>query len=254
LPESLKTHELQHVIALTTEAVSNICSATDICAAQLDQIEEQIEEASGIEGLRVLRFRLEECLQSLREHSRHQKEEISRLLAQLREQLEDAKGVKQPENKDLAPAVDQLSGLDLREAAEQALAAAMERGGPSYAALFVVDRLHVINAQFGYSTGDQVLRAFCSHLKSFLSPQDRLFRWTGPAFVGLLDRGEEPAEIQSDVERIASFKLEATVQIGNRSILLPVNCASVLVPLAEASTLADVTTRLDAFTSERVHH
>jgi GGDEF domain-containing protein len=144
--------------------------------------------------------------------------------------------------------------LDLREAAEEALAAAMERGGPSYAALFVVDRLHVVNAQFGYSTGDRVLRAFCSHLKSFLSPQDQLFRWTGPAFVGLLDRGDDSDEVQADIEPIASFKLEAAVQIGNRSILLPVNCASVLVPLAEASTLADVTTRLDAFTSERVRH
>jgi hypothetical protein len=91
-------------------------------------------------------------------------------------------------------------------------------------------------------------------LKSFLSPQDQLFRWTGPAFVGLLDREEDPAEIQSDIERIAAYKLDAAVQIGNRSILLPVKCTSVTVPLAEASTLADVTTRLDAFTSERVHH
>lgn len=241
-------------MTLTTDAVSNICSATDTCAARLDQIEEQLEAATGIEGVRVLRFRLEECLQSLREHSRHQKDEILRLLAQLREQLEAAKGVKQPERKDLPPAVDQLSGLELRERAEQALAAAMERGGPSYAALFVVDRLHVINAQFGHSSGDRVLRALSRHLKSFLLPQDQLFRWTGPAFVGLLDRGEDPAEIQSDIERIAAYKLDAAVQIGNRSILLPVNCASVTVPLAEASTLEDVTTRLDAFTSERVHH
>jgi hypothetical protein len=122
LPESLKTDELQHVIALTTDAVSSICSVSDDCTARLDQIEEQIEETSGIEGVRVLRFRLEECLQSLREHSRHQKEEMSRLLAQLREQLEAAKAVKQPEHKDLLPAVDQLSGLELRERAEQALA------------------------------------------------------------------------------------------------------------------------------------
>jgi GGDEF domain-containing protein len=252
--DPLKTQELQHMLSLATEAVSSICSASDDCTARLDQIEEQIEETSGIEGVRVLRFRLEECLQSLREHSRHQKEEMSRLLAQLREQVEAANGAKYLENKALSPVVDRLSGLETREAAEQALAAALERGGPSYAALFVVDRLHLINAQFGYSTGDRVLRAFCGHLKSFLSPKDQLFRWTGPAFVGLLDRGEDPAEIQSDIERIAGFKLEAAVQIGNRSILLPVNCASVLVPLAEASTLADVTARLDAFTSEQVRH
>jgi GGDEF domain-containing protein len=250
--EPLKIQELQHVLLLAAGAVSTICSANDDCAARLDQIEDQIEETGEIDGLRVLRFRLEECLQSLREHSRHQKDEMSRLLSQLQEQLEATHGAKCQDGKVLSPVVDRLSGLEAREAAEQAFSAAMERGGPAYAALFVVDRLHVINAQFGYSTGDRVLRAFSGHLKSFLSPQDQLFRWTGPAFVALLDREEDPAEIQAEIERIASFKLEAGVQIGNRSILVPVVCASVLVPLTEPSTLAEVTARLDEFTSERV--
>jgi GGDEF domain-containing protein len=252
--EPLKTQELQYILKLAAGAVSSICSANDECFVRLDQIEEGIEETSAIEGVRVLRFRLLECLQELREHSRHQKEEMSRLLAQLQEQLEAAKAGKCKENKALSPAVDGLSGLEAREAAELAVAAALERGGNSYAALFVVDRLHTINAQFGYSTGDRVLRAFCGHVKSFLSPQDQLFRWTGPAFVGLLDCGEDPAEVRADIERIAGFKLEVAVQIGNRSILLPVACASLLVPLTEASKLADVTARLDVFTSERVHH
>lgn len=249
--ESLKTQELQHILKLAEGAVSSICSANDDCGERLDQIEAQIEETEALDGVRVLRFRLEECLQSLREHCRHQSEEMSRMLAQLHEQVELANGVKYQNNKGLESSVDRLSGLEAREAAEQAFAAAVEREDPSYAALFVVDRLHLINAQFGYSTGDRVLRAFCGHLKSFLAPEDHLFRWTGPAFVGLLDRKEEPAEIEADVERIAGFKLEAAVQIGNRSILLPVACASLLVPLTKGSTLTEVTTRLDAFTGER---
>lgn len=250
--EILKTQKLQNALTLAAGSVESICSANQDCGARLDQIEAQIEETKELDGVRVLRFRVEECLQSLREHCRHQGEEMSRLLAQLREQLDQDTGVKTQEDKDLAPTVDKLSGLEAREAAEQAFAAAVERGEPSYAALFVVDRLHLINAQFGYSTGDRVLRAFCGHLKSFLTPEDHLFRWTGPAFVGLLDRKEEPAEIEADVERIAGFKLEAAVQIGNRSILLPVACASLLVPLTKESILTDVTTRLDAFTGERV--
>lgn len=252
--EPLKTEELQHILVLAAEAVSSVCLANEDCAARLDQIEEQFEETSEIEGVRVLRFRLEECLQSLREHSHYRKEEMSRLLAQLREHLEVTNGAKHHEDRGLPAVIDKLSGLKTREAAEQAFEAATKRDRLSYAALFVVDRLHVTNAQFGYSAGDRVLRAFCGHLKSFLSPQDQLFRWTGPAFVALLDREEDPAEIQAEIERIAGFKLEAAVEIGNRSILFPVSCASVLVPLTEGSTLADVTARLDEFTSERVRH
>ncbi len=250
--DSLKTGDLQRILVLAAKAVSALGSANADCLGKLDQIEGEIEATATIEAGRVLRFRLAECLQKLREHTRHQQGEMLQLLTQMEEQLEVVRGNKALEGKGLLPAVDSLSGLDVREAAEQALSAAMQRGGKSYVALFVVDRLHLINAQFGYSTGDRVLRSVCGHLQSFLSSQDQLFRWTGPAFVALLDQNEDRAGIQANIERIASFKLETGVQIGNRSILVPVSCASMLLSLSDAGSLPDITARLDTFTSERV--
>jgi hypothetical protein len=48
--------------------LTEICSTNDDCAVRLNQIQEQIEGSSRMEGSRALRFRMEECLHSLREH------------------------------------------------------------------------------------------------------------------------------------------------------------------------------------------
>jgi diguanylate cyclase (GGDEF)-like protein len=249
-----KPRDMQRILAMAVRTVSELGAASNRLNERLDQIEQQIEDAAAIDGMRVLRFRLAECLQGLREQARHQCQQMSQALAQLQGQLEVAQGVKSLEASQLAPGLDVLTGLEVREPAEAALAAAIEQRGPCYAALFVVDRLHLINAQFGYSTGDQILRRVGEHLRSSLLSGDRLFRWTGPAFVALLERTEAPAEVQVEIERIASAKLKAAVQIGNGSIMLPIARASLLIPLAGVSGPAELTKRMDEFTGEQARH
>ena len=239
------------MLASAARTVSHICSASDECVTRLDQIEDQIEDTSGIEGVRVLRFRLEECLQTLRNQTRHQHEHMSLLFKQLQQQMEAAVA-EDGEYAILAPEIDKVSGLEAREGAERAIAAAIKRDGPSYAALFVVDRLHLINAQFGYPTGDRILREFCEHLRASLLPEDRLFRWTGPAFLAVIERREEPAEVDADIQRIAGSRLEAAVQIGNGCVRLPIVRSALLLPLS--GTSADLTSRIDAFTGQQARH
>jgi len=250
---TLKTKQLHTLLASVARTVSQICSASDECSTRLDQIEEQIEEASGIDGVRVLRFRLEESLQTLRDETRRQREEMSQILDRLQKQIE-AVQAGDGDNLLLAPEIDKISGLETRESAERAIARATERGGLSYAALFVVDRLHRINAQFGYATGDRILREFGEHLRSSLLPADQLFRWTGPAFLAVIERSEAPGEVETAVRRVAAEPLETTVQIGNGCVRLPAVRTSHLLPLASGSTLADLSSRLDAFAGQRMRH
>jgi len=233
--------------------VSHICSVSDECAMRLDQIEEQIEEASGIEGVRLLRFRLGECLQKLRDETRRQRDEMSQGLARLQKQV-DAAQSGDDDSVVLAPELDKLTGLEPRESAEEAIVAAIERGGVSYAALFVVARLHLINAQFGYATGDRILREVSAHLQSAVLAGDRLFRWTGPAFLAILDRTEPPAEVEAELQRIAGSALEAAVQIGNGCVRLPILRTSLILPLGGTGGVADLTRRLDAFTGLQSRH
>ncbi len=152
----------------------------------------------------------------------------------------------------------------MAEVTESAPLAPATAGGPwkpkfnpwliaAYAVLFVVDRLHLFNARYGYATGDQILCKVHRHLGSCLSQEDRLFRWTGPAFMALLER-IEGAKVQEEVSRITSVKLEAAVQIGNGSVLLPIASTSLLLPLAQTTGLEELTQPIDAFIGERARH
>ena len=241
------------MLSAAVQTANSFCLNSDHCVKRLGELEEEIEDAAAIGGIRVLRFRLTECLQRLREEALHQRKQMTEVLEQLREQLEIAQGAKSAAAS-LSPSADALSGLEARAGAEHAFADAMARKAPAYAVLFVADHLHLINARYGYSTGDHMLRGLCEHLASRLSPGDRLFRWTGPVFVVLMERVESVAAIREEISRITSVKLEVTVQIGNGSISLPVPCTSLLLPLPEASGLADLTKRMDAFIAEQARH
>ena len=67
------TPELQRALSAAVQTASGFCSAASHCAQRLGEIEEQIEEASTIDGVRVLRFRLLESLQGMREETHHRR-------------------------------------------------------------------------------------------------------------------------------------------------------------------------------------
>jgi hypothetical protein len=63
----------------------------------------------------------------------------------------------------------------------------------------------------------------------------------------LIERAEDPVAVQGEIDRITSAKLAAGVQIGNESVMLPIVCNSLLLPLAQTAGLAELTQRIDAF-------
>jgi hypothetical protein len=64
----------------------------------------------------------------------------------------------------------------------------------------------------------------------------------------------EGAGVKAEVSRITSVKLEAAVQIGNGSVMLPITCTALLLPLAQTAGLAELTQRIDAFIGEQARH
>jgi GGDEF domain-containing protein len=241
------------VLSAAVQAATNLCLASEHLAERLGEIEDQIEEAANIGAVRVLRFRLTEYLQQVRDRTLHQRERMAQALTQLHEQLEIAHGLRSGQSKNAA-APDTLTGLRARGCAEHALAAVLDAGVPAFAALFVMDHLHLINARYGYSTGDQMVHVVCNHLASALSPGDRLFRWTGPAFIALMERVESVAEVEAEITRMGLAQLKVTVQIGNGSVSLPISTVPLLMPLAAVKSFPELARRMDAFIGEQSRH
>jgi GGDEF domain-containing protein len=241
---------MQKTLAGTAELLANICFSDDEHVERLGEIEEQIEQSTTIQSVRAMKFKLVECLQLVRETTLRQRDQLGRSLTLLRERLAGVQDLQIAAGFECEPTLDDLTGLPFRWAAESAFADAIERGGTEYATVFLVSQLHLVNARFGYATGDRILLRVGNHLVEKLPAQSRLFRWTGPAFVALMTRSEPLGDVEEEIRRITGVRIETDVQIGNGSVLLPAVLNSLVVPLASVSSAHELTSAIDGFVSE----
>jgi hypothetical protein len=89
---------------------------------------------------------------------------------------------------------------------------------------------------------------FGQHLAQRLSSNDRLFRWRGPGFLALMDRTGPEISIRAEIARMVSARLEQEIELGGRSVLLPIGASWMLTSVAD-STLDKVSKKLDAFSA-----
>ena len=197
-----------------------------ISIKRLQELQERIDQAAGIEDVRALRLELSDCLRSIRC------------------ECGGETGETKPAPK--SPGVDSLTGLRLRAGAEEAMKAACGGGAHAYASLFVMDRIQVINSRFGIEIGNQVLRFFVQHLSGMLTPNDSLYRWSPVSFLALLDRRESPDQVRREIVRTMTQRREQTLEIGHRSVVLPVSSNWVVFPLFEQG-YTETLGKLDAF-------
>jgi Amt family ammonium transporter len=76
-------------------------------------------------------------------------------------------------------------------------------GRSDVAVLFVdLDKFKAVNDRFGHSTGDRLLMAVARRLRTCVRPTDSIARMGGDEFAVLLERVDDPADIEAVVERI----------------------------------------------------
>jgi GGDEF domain-containing protein len=139
------------------------------------------------------------------------------------------------------------TGLPARIEADQAIRQAVNQQPRCFAVVFYVHRMQLTNARFGEAIGNQLI-AFCSqHIGSlFLHQGDRLFRWSGPAFVAILERGETLDTFSAEVHRLIGAPMSRFFETPNRSVYLPIKVTAEAIPLFETS-YAEVMSGIENF-------
>ena len=215
---------------LLTRAVAALGAGSEKSLGRLREIEAQIEKTSAIEDVRVLKLRLGDCLESIRSEATRQKNESSRAVETLNAEIQQSRqriSVVRP-----APAHDPATGLPAREAAIAALTEWSLHANPPFAGLFMVDRVPLINARFGYAVGDQVLKIYLEELREHLAPADQVFRWSGPAFVVLLNRPDPIEKVREQLHYTVPGKVERNFELSNRSAMLTISAAWAIFPVS----------------------
>lgn len=235
--------ELHHMIAMLTRTVATLGSGSEQSVGRLKEIEGQLEKASAIEDVRVLKARLADCLESIRNETKRQRIDSSHTVTSLQEEIRESQT--RINAAGAGPVLDPATGLPARAAAQAALAEWALHPKPPYAGLFIVDRIILFNSRFGYETGDRVLKAYLEELRSRLPPSDQIFRWSGPAFLALLHRADQVEKVREQLRFQLPGKIERNFELSKRSVLLSISATWAVFPIAPP--LEGLIEQLDSF-------
>jgi GGDEF domain-containing protein len=239
-----QTVELRCMIEMLSQTLVALADAGGQSVKNLQIIRNQVENASKLDDIRLLRTRLGDSLKAITEEAKHQRERNHEMLRRAEQAALIASGHRDD------PEVDRVSGLPSAEKAESVMGTRLGSASRYYAAVFVLERLDSLNLRYGYSTGDQLLQNFGRTLKSRLAAEDELYRWRGPSFVALLDRAIPPDAVRAELSRFASTRMDPVVQVEGRAMRLPVTCTWTIIQLARCELLADAVQQVDRFVAE----
>jgi GGDEF domain-containing protein len=222
--------ELQHMVSMLTQTVITIGSSSEHSVNRLQEIEKSIESARAVEDIQILKLRLSECLEAVREEAQRQKEEGQSALGSLKQELENSR--ERLGSFKMSPELDAATGLPAKGEADRAIRTAMASPQGKFLLIAVCSRVQAVNARFGYAVGDRILAAFAEHFQKGLSVRDQIYRWQGPALVALLERAERIDRVRDELRQFADAKLEKTTQVGQRTVLIPISAIWSLFPVA----------------------
>lgn len=242
--KSLAT-ELRAMVNMLTKKVVEISEAGEKASANLEGIERQLVRASQIEDVRVLRMRLDEALQGLQMETLRQRRTTAGLTKDFQGDVERLRPKTQRSSS--GPETDPITGLPGPEGVQACLSNLLKKGGRHYAAVFSINRLDMINNRYGAGIGDQMFLTASQHIAQRLSAHDHLFRWNQSTLLAMLERAGTLQDVQEEIHRIASARLEKTVKLDQRSILLAVSADSMVIALSECPTPGLLMKKIDDF-------
>ncbi len=237
--------ELQSMASAAIRTVADIHSNGSDSVENLRELEQQVLRASSAQSLMECRSQLNECLASLREESKRQQQKSTQMVSQLHSELNHKSRTSSPTNQ---TAKDPVSGLSSRPDGQAMLAAQYDGVHTNtFAVLFFVHRIGIINTKYGYAAGDQIMRAFLSHLRSYLTIVDDLFRWSGPAFLAIVHRPAGIDPFRSEIATILGRRLEQELALPNRTALLSVSASALIIELSKETGADEVIRKVDNF-------
>jgi GGDEF domain-containing protein len=246
--------EMKNIIHMLTATISAISEASHENLRRLRSIEEDVSGAAQIEDVRLIKSKLDECLQEIRSETARQKAHTSRMIEELTGELRNAQtsmlsdraGGDQRKPCASAPAqtLDLATGLPGRVAAENAIERACHELAPVFVGVIVLDSLPAIHIKYGHSAA-QVLQAFVNDIAQKLSHADELFRWTDPTLLALLRSSAKIDRARAEFARLLEQKFEHTIQTASHVVHFPVAKRWSVLPLE--SSPAQTYRKIDSF-------
>ena len=236
-----KDEQMQSMVTMLTDVVAELPVQTESSVARLQAVEKQIERASGLEDVRMVRANLKNCLLALRNASALQRSNSVATVQRLQSQIKAATGQSVPDTP--PPPVSDEPADQIAEPPEEPT----ESVAMSYVAAFKLQRAEHIVSRFGEHTKDQMVAVIGAQLKTALGPEDRLLRWKGASFLMFLKSPASKHEIRARLLGVVTATGQQHVEVGRKSALLSVGVDWNVFPQADYPSLGAVLGSVDEF-------
>ena len=238
-----QNEQMQAMVSMLTETLADISGQADASTARLKSIEQQIEQATGLDDIRALRASLKTCLVDVREAAAQQKKDYTSTVDRLKDNINVAQARLAEALTPPAP-----SRLDIDRVLES-----RETDEPSdvltipYVAAFKLQRADHIAARFGVGARNELLALVGQALKGVLGPNDRMLRWKGTSFVMFLNSTGSLAEIRMLLTEAVARMGQHYIEVGNKAALISVGVDWIVFPQSQCCSLDSVFTEVDSF-------
>jgi GGDEF domain-containing protein len=245
----LRNAELLGIIGSLTTALAESVAASDTSLHRLGELQTRLSGADKIEDLRALKNELDDCLKQVAiDVQAHRKKSVSGVVGL--DQLTAGLASRPAYETEPPRGADSVTGLPTRAEAVHAIEMAAGQAD-AFAVAFCVQRLPQINARFGYEIGDEVLEHCATYLGSGINPEDGLYRWQGPGLVAVIRNRGPMIKVLKEVRRLVGKELPHEVNLGNRSVMLPVAISWAVLRITTA--VSQVVEQVDAFLITQNH-
>jgi GGDEF domain-containing protein len=226
-----RQNELEAAMALISDSLLQVGHVSEALTLELKESERDIAAARQPAELASARARLAKCLEEIRLRAMRRNDSA----------LVSARTYSDNE-------IDAVTGLPDSRQAMDALTAAWDQREDFQAAVFAVRRLDMINARYGFRAGDEVLRVSSDHVAGLFGEHSLLFRWRGPFLFALIDKRSEASRVVQELQRLASTRLQHTLAVKDREVMLSISMVWTLVAL-DAKNIEEMVRTLDDLTT-----
>ncbi|HLG99335.1 MAG TPA: hypothetical protein VKX49_23695 [Bryobacteraceae bacterium] len=116
---------------------------------------------------------------------------------------------------------DNTVAFSSRQEAQQAISEAVNSPREKFILLVIVSQVDILNARLGDAFGRRMLAVCADHFRTHLGC-DQLYRWSETALLAILSQPERIDRLRAKIHRFADTMREETVQICDRTLLVPV--------------------------------
>lgn len=242
--------ELKGVMRTMTDTITFLSESRSTVVHQLTFVERQLEDATELDDIRLLRPKLAECLELVRQETARLQAESAAHTEAVRQKMglppvtADSGAIRR------LGALDVATGLPSRQAAERFLGEKTANGLRCSIALFVPERLGFVTRRHGREAEDEVLLHVAQHLTKLLPAGAHLYRWTGPALLAVRVSSDPPEHDEQIWQQIASKPCEKTLGNERRSALLRITMASFVRQSGVDTSIPALLEEMDGFVGQ----